>query len=185
MRRRNCKQNLQRKRPSEISDGLKHGNQTDVGLHLFFSGVDGALVRVDQDFNAAVLCTAFNSGVRSDGLTGAVTKSAQTGAAYAAGLQEGGNRFGAVARQWLVDGVVTGVVGVAVDGQSRIRILNQSLRGGRQSALSLAAQGGAAGGEGYVFRHHQFDLVALAFDFDIGVGQALTQFFLLVMGAIR
>ena len=24
------------KRPSEISDGLKYGNRTDVGLHLFF-----------------------------------------------------------------------------------------------------------------------------------------------------
>ena len=114
-------------------------------------------------------------------MTGAVTESAQTGAAYAAGLQEGGNRFGAVARQWLVDGVVTSVVGVAVDGQSRIRILNQSLCSSRQSALSLAAQGGAAGGECYVFRHNQLDLVALAFDFDVGVGQALTQFFLLVV----
>ncbi len=114
MRRRNCKQNPQRKRPSEISDGLEYGNQTDVGLHLFFSGVNGALVRVDQDFNAAVLCTAFNSSVGGDWLTGAVTESAQTGAAYAAGLQEGGNRFGAVARQWLVDGIVTGVVGAAM-----------------------------------------------------------------------
>ena len=89
------------------------------------------LVGVDQDFNAAVLCAAFNSSVGGDGLTGAVTESAQTGAAYAARLQEGGNGFGAVARQWLVDGIVTGVVGVAVDGQSRVRILNQSLRGGR------------------------------------------------------
>ena len=85
----------------------------------------------DQDFNAAVLCAAFNSSVGGDWLTGAVTESAQTGAAYATGLQEGGNRFGAVARQWLVDGVVTGVVGVAVDGQSGVRILNQSLRSGR------------------------------------------------------
>ena len=87
-------------------------------------------------------------------MTGAVTESAQTGAAYATGLQEGGHRFGTVARQWLVDGVVTGVVGVAVDGQSCVRILNQSLRGGRQGALSMAAQGSAAGGEGYVFRHN-------------------------------
>ena len=98
------------------------------------------MVRVDQDFNAAVLCAAFNSSVGSDGLTGAVTESAQTGAAYATGLQEDGNRFGAVARQWLVDGVVTGVVGVAIDGQSRVRILNQSLCGGRQGALSMTAQ---------------------------------------------
>jgi len=43
------------------------------------------------------------------------------------------------------------------------------------------AAGGAAGGEGYVFRHNQFDLVALTFNFDVGVGQALTQFFLLVV----
>ena len=57
------------------------------------------------------LCAAFNSSVGGDRLTGAVTESAQTGAAYATGLQEGGNRFGAVARQWLVDGIVTGVVG--------------------------------------------------------------------------
>ena len=45
----------------------------------------------------------------------------------------------------------------------------------------MAAQGSAACSEGYVFRHNQFDLVALTFNFDVGVGQALTQFFLLVV----
>ena len=47
--------------------------------------------------------------------------------------------------------------------------------------MSLAAQGSAAGSEGYVFRHNQFDLVALTLNFDVGIGQALTQFFLLVV----
>ena len=77
------------------------------------------------------------------------------GAATPRGLQEGGNRFGAVAT--MADGVVTGVVGGRYD-QSGVRILNQSLRRRRQGAYEHGRSGQRRGGEGYVFRHNQFDL---------------------------
>ena len=89
--------------------------------------------------------------------------------------------MGAALRQRIVDGVGAGVVGVAVDGQRGVGVLGQGLRGGGQGVLRVGVQRGAVGGEGNVFRHHQFDLVAVAFHIHAGVGQAFAQFFLLVV----
>ena len=142
---------------------------------------DGVLVGVNQDFYATVLRAAFRCGVRRDRLARAVAGGGQARTGHALRLQERGDRLGAVARQRVVYGIGTGVVGMAVDGQRRIRILDQRFRCGGQRVARVGAQCGAVGGEGYVFRHHQFDLVALLFDLHIGISQTFAQFFRLII----
>lgn len=66
-------------------------------------GVDGALVGVDEDFDAAVLRAVFNRSVGRDRHMRTVAVNRQARSRHAARLQIVGNRLGAVLRKRIVD----------------------------------------------------------------------------------
>lgn len=66
-------------------------------------GVDGALVGVNEDFDAAVLRAAFNRSVGRDRHMRTVAVNRQARSRHAARLQIVGNRLGAVLRKRIVD----------------------------------------------------------------------------------